>query len=75
LRGPAELPSTSVKHLEGKLWELRITGRDGIARAIYVSLSGRRLSVLQVFVKKTQRAPKEELELARRRMKAIMPRP
>lgn len=26
------LPHDSVKHLEGKLWELRITGRDGISR-------------------------------------------
>jgi ribosome-binding protein aMBF1 (putative translation factor) len=26
-----------VKHLEGKLWELRLTGRDGIARALRYS--------------------------------------
>ena len=30
------LPREAVKHLEDKLWELRITGRDGISRAIYV---------------------------------------
>jgi phage-related protein len=30
------LPRDSVKHLEAGLWELRMTGRDGIARAIYV---------------------------------------
>jgi phage-related protein len=29
-----------VKHLEGKLWELRLTGRDGIARALYVTGHG-----------------------------------
>lgn len=28
------LPGDTVKHLEDKLWELRIRGRDGIARAI-----------------------------------------
>jgi ribosome-binding protein aMBF1 (putative translation factor) len=27
------LPRDSVKHLDDKLWELRITGRDGISRA------------------------------------------
>jgi phage-related protein len=35
--GQAGLESLSephVKHLEGKLWELRLTGRDGIARAL-----------------------------------------
>ena len=26
------LPSDTVKHLEDKLWELRIRGKDGIAR-------------------------------------------
>ena len=37
-----------VKHLEGKLWEMRMKGRDGIARAIYVTASGRRVVVLRV---------------------------
>ena len=32
--GLQALPRDSVKHLEGKLWELRIAGRDGISRAI-----------------------------------------
>src|SRR5262245_66180576 len=36
------LPRDCVKHLEGKLRELRITGRDGISRAIYVTAAGRR---------------------------------
>nr|WP_263991510.1 type II toxin-antitoxin system RelE/ParE family toxin [Rhodopseudomonas palustris] len=30
----------SVKHLEARLWELRITGRDGISRVIYVTAAG-----------------------------------
>jgi len=34
------LPRDSVKHLEDKLWELRITGRDGISRAIYITAAG-----------------------------------
>ena len=43
--GPESLREPHVKHLEGKLWELRLTGRDGIARALYVtaiSAAGRR---------------------------------
>ena len=28
------LPADAVKHLEGKLWEFRIRGRNGIARAV-----------------------------------------
>lgn len=43
--GFAALPGGSVKHLEDKLWELRITGRDGISRAIYVTATGRRMVI------------------------------
>jgi phage-related protein len=65
------LPRDSVKHLEGRLWELRITGRDGISRAIYVTTAGRRVVILRVFVKKTQKTPARELELARQRARDV----
>ena len=42
--GLESLGEPHVKHLEGKLWELRLTGRDGIARALYVMAIGRRSS-------------------------------
>lgn len=58
-----------VKHLDGKLWEMRMIGRDGIARAIYVTAVGRRVVVLHAFVKKTRKTPRAALELARRRAK------
>ena len=69
--GFAALPREAVKHLEDKLWELRVTGRDGISRAIYVTASGRRVVVLRVFVKKSQKAPRRELEMARQRAKEV----
>ena len=31
-----------IKHLQGKLWEMRMKGRDGIARSLYVTATGRR---------------------------------
>ena len=65
------LPRESVKHLEDKLWELRVTGRDGISRAIYMTASGRRVVILRVFVKKTQKTPPRELEIARQRAKDV----
>jgi phage-related protein len=58
-----------VKHLEGKLWEMRMTGRDGIARAVYFTASGKRVIVAHVFIKKTQKTPRAEIESALRRMK------
>jgi Phage derived protein Gp49-like (DUF891) len=69
-RASRPLPHT-VKHLEGKLWELRITGRDGISRAIYATTAGRRAVVLRVFIKKTQKTPKRELDLATERAKEV----
>ena len=60
-----------MKHLEDKLWELRIRGRDGIARAVYVTAIKRRVVIVRVFVKKTQKTPKHELELARQRAKEV----
>lgn len=69
--GLESLPRDAVKHLEGKLWELRMTGRDGIARAIYVTASGRRVVVVRVFVKKTQKTPQRELDIARHRAKEV----
>jgi phage-related protein len=65
------LPRDSVKHLEAKLWELRVTGRDGISRAIYVTAAGRRMVILRVFVKKTQKTPPRELEIARQRAEEV----
>lgn len=34
---------------------MRMKGRDGIARAIYVTASGKRVVVVRVFRKKTQK--------------------
>jgi phage-related protein len=65
------LPADTVKHLEDKLWELRIRSRDGIARAIYLTAVQQRVVIVRVFIKKTQKTPKQELELARQRAKEL----
>lgn len=60
-----------LKHLEGRLWEMRLKGRDGIARALYMTASGQRVVILRVFVKKTQKTPNREIALALKRAKEI----
>jgi phage-related protein len=60
-----------VRHLQGPLWEMRIKGRDGIARAVYVTAAGRRVVVVRVFAKKTQKTPRREIELALRRAQEV----
>jgi phage-related protein len=60
-----------VKHLEGPIWEMRMSGRSGIARAAYVTAIGKRVVVVHVFRKKTQKTPRRELETALRRAKEV----
>ena len=60
-----------IKHIDGRIWEMRLRGRDGIARALYVTASGQRVVILRVFTKKTQKTPHREIELARRRAEEI----
>ena len=66
--GPQQVHEPYVKHLEGKLWEMRLNGKDGIARALYFAQVGRRLCVVRVFVKKTQKTPRNEVRLALHRI-------
>lgn len=60
-----------IKHLQGQLWEMRLRGKDGIARAIYLTASSKRVVVLRVFLKKTQKVPRREIELALMRAKDV----
>jgi phage-related protein len=69
--GLAAMREPHVKHLSGKLWEIRLKGRDGIGRAIYVTASGQRVIVLRTFIKKTQKTPPRELDIAFARLKEI----
>jgi phage-related protein len=62
-----------VKHLEDQLWEMRMKGKDGISRAIYVTAGGRRVGVVRVFVKKAQKTPRREIDLALERAKEVNP--
>ncbi len=69
--GPQQVGMPHIRHLEGKLWEMRMKGRDGIARAVYVARTGQRLTVLHVFIKKTQKTLRNALETARTRLEKL----
>jgi phage-related protein len=62
-----------VKHLQGPLWEMRLRGRGGISRALYLTAIGRRVVVVRAFVKKTQKTPRQEIALALERAKEVLP--
>ena len=67
--GPFEVGRPHVAPLGNGLWEIRIRGRSGIARALFEIRTGRRLAVGRVFTKKTQKVPAREIRLAVQRLK------
>lgn len=56
-----------VKHVEGKIWELREESSTNIYRLLYCFYQGRRIILLHGFAKKSQKLPRQELAIARRR--------
>ncbi len=60
-----------VRSLGKGLWELRSSLKAGTARVFFLADEGR-LIVLHAFVKKTQKTPDKELDLARRRMTEVL---
>ena len=60
-----------IKHVEDVLWEIRMKGKDGISRALYVTVKPERVVVVRVFVKKTQKMPRREIKLALKRAQEI----
>jgi len=65
--GPA-LRMPHARHLEGKVWELRIDGRPNSYRVLYAGVPGRKFVLLHVLAKKTDKTPKQDIETARRRL-------
>lgn len=70
-KGLEQVREPYIKHLDDKLWEMRLIGRDNIARVIYVTASGRRVIVLHAFIKKTDKTPQRALQIARARAKEV----
>jgi phage-related protein len=54
------------------LFELRVKGQGGIARVFYCTIVQRRIVMLHVFIKKAQKTPKRELEIAKRRLQEVL---
>lgn len=59
-----------VRNLEPGLWEVSINLPDGIGRVLFTT-NGPVMVLVHGFIKKTQQIPKQDLELARKRMKEV----
>ena len=69
--GPDRVGAPHIKSLLDKLWEIRMKSKSGIARAIYVTVTGRRIVIVHVFVKKSSKTPRAAIKLALARTKEI----
>jgi phage-related protein len=67
------LPSVHEPHVRhiGLLWEIRLKEKDGIARALYIAAREQRVVILGAYVKKTEKTPAGEIELALQRAKEL----
>jgi phage-related protein len=59
-----------VAHLDGDVWEVRVRLDTRIARILFV-LEGNIMVLLHGFIKKQQKTPKPELDLAKERLKQL----
>ena len=57
-----------VKHIEGKIWELREESSTNIFRIFYCLYEGQRILLLHGFAKKTQKTPQREIVIAAQRL-------
>jgi len=61
-----------VGALGSGLYEIRAKGKEGIGRSMYCVAKGREIVILHSFIKKSQKTPKKELDLAKKRMKEVL---
>ena len=67
-------PHLGLPHTEAfgsGLFELRLKGAEGIARVFFCTMVKQEIVMLHSFIKKTQKTPQKELNIARLRMKEL----
>ena len=58
-----------VKHIDGEIWELRIKFSSDISRIFYFIWHADTIVLLHGFIKKTQKTPRSEIEIAQKRLR------
>jgi len=59
------------RHIEGKLWELKIKTHGNHHRIFYVVLKGSVMVLLHAYLKKTSKAPTSEIETTKQRLRQL----
>ncbi len=64
----ANLGMPFTKAMGNGLFEIRVKAQEGIGRVFYCTVVKQEIIVLHSFIKKTQKTPLKELEIAKKRM-------
>ncbi len=59
-----------VRHIDGEIWEVRSRLSEGIARILFI-LDDNAMVLIHGFIKKQQKTPKLDLDLAKQRVKQL----
>jgi phage-related protein len=57
-----------VAKIRGKIWEIRARGKDGWGRSLYCVQTGKCVVILRCFLKKTNKTPEREINIAMQRL-------
>lgn len=60
-----------MRHVRGQIWEIRLKGKAGIARALYVAARERRVVIVRAIIEKTEKTPTREIDLALQRAEGL----
>ena len=68
-------PNLGMPHtraLGNGLFEIRAKAEEGIGRVFFCTMVGRKIIILHSFIKKTDKTPKRELDIALNRQKEVV---
>ena len=71
--GLPNVKKSHVRHVRGQLWEIRLKGKAGIARTLYIIAREQRVVIVSAFIKKTEKTPTNGIDLALQRAREVKP--
>jgi phage-related protein len=61
--------TVSTKHLDEKIWEIRVRDGGGVEHRVLYAVVGSTLLLLNAFTKKTQKTPPDRIRESKKRLK------
>ncbi len=69
--GPFHVGMPYIKHVQKKIWEIRLNSHSVAGRCLYVTETGQKIIVLHSFIKKEKKTTNHALSIGQKRLKEI----